>query len=243
MAQLVRKTNDIILHALYLIGELGVEETPDAFMMEQGIELINEVLDNYNQDNILIPYQTTHTFDFVASQSTYSVSDIISSPTVNANRILDLVFANYTVESQVTYPLNIVSKAEFYEITRLTTLDTRPGIIFLDKQADRSNLVVYPNPDQGYECKVILKSMLDFLSLGEDISGLPPNYYGLLKYSLARKFQLVYPSAQWSPVAEQMYQELYENAKNSNETDLTIRPSDLLTSGRPAFWWTNILAI
>ena len=41
MSQVIRTTNDIIINSLYLIGELGVGEAPDAFMLSTGIELIN----------------------------------------------------------------------------------------------------------------------------------------------------------------------------------------------------------
>ena len=42
MPQVIRTTNDLIVNALYLTGELGVGESPDAFMLSTGIELINE---------------------------------------------------------------------------------------------------------------------------------------------------------------------------------------------------------
>ena len=45
MSQVVRTTNQVINNALYLLGELGVGETPDAFMLNTGLDLINELLD------------------------------------------------------------------------------------------------------------------------------------------------------------------------------------------------------
>ena len=62
MAQVVRTTNDVIVNALYLLGELGVGETPDAFMLTTGIDLINELLDKFAADSIYIPYLTTIEF-------------------------------------------------------------------------------------------------------------------------------------------------------------------------------------
>ena len=77
MAQIVRTTNDVIVNSLYLLGELGVGETPDGFMLETGLDLINELLDKFAADSIYIPYLTTLNFTFIVGKDTYSISDMI----------------------------------------------------------------------------------------------------------------------------------------------------------------------
>lgn len=96
MPQVARTTNDLIVNALYLTGELGVGETPDGFMLTTGLELINELLDKFSADSIYIPFLTTIDFNFVVGVDTYSVSDITPA-SITANRIVDLSFANYYV--------------------------------------------------------------------------------------------------------------------------------------------------
>lgn len=96
MPQNVRTTNDVIVNSLMLIGELGVGETPDGYMLETGLDLINELLDKFSSDSIYIPYLTTLNFNLVVGQDTYSVSDIIPA-NITADRIVDLSFANYVV--------------------------------------------------------------------------------------------------------------------------------------------------
>src|ERR1700687_2145310 len=97
MAQLVKTTNDVIVNALYLLGELGVGETPDSFMLVTGLELINELLDKFSSDSIYVPFLTTINSTFVVGQQTYSISDITPS-NITADRIVDLSFANYVVQ-------------------------------------------------------------------------------------------------------------------------------------------------
>jgi hypothetical protein len=242
MAQIIRSTNDIIVNALYLIGELGTAETPDAFMLTTGLDLINELLDKWNSDSIYIPYLTTIPFNFVVGKGTYSVSDITTAD-ITADRIIDLTFANYNVPTtgptQLIYPLRIISKAEFYEVTRQSNLTTRPQMIFLNKQSTESLLTVYPVPDQPYLCTVQMKLMLNSLVQQDTIGELPPNAYGLLKYAVARKFCGYYPSANWTPEMENEYQEYMQIWKNTNETDLSIRPSSIMSNPDP-FYWQNI---
>lgn len=243
MSQVTRTTNDLIIYSLYLIGELGVGETPDSFMLSSGLELINELLDKFASDSIYIPYLKEITFNMVAGQATYSFSDMVQADVVS-NRIVDLSFANYTVPSAgqgIIYPLQIINKAQYFGVTRLTPLNTRPGFIYLDKQDTRSFVTLYPAPDKPYPCKLGCKVMINELAANEDLTELPPFYYGFMKYALARKFLSYYPSANWPDTSEQEYQDYYNTIKNVNETDITVRPSAILSRPEP-FYWQNILA-
>lgn len=243
MAQIDVTTNQLIINSLYLLGELGVGETPDAFMLSTGLELINELLAKFAADSIYIPYLTEISFNFVTAQPTYSISDIVPA-NITADRVVDLSFANYTVPSSgqgIIYPLQIINKAQYYGVTRLLPLNTRPGFIFLDKQALESFVTVYPAPDQPYPCLLGVKCMIDSLAANQSLQELPPFYYGFLKYCLARKFLSYYPSGNWTKEAEEEYQDYFETIKNANETDLTVRPSAILSRPEP-FFWQNILA-
>lgn len=344
MAQVVRTTNDVIINALYLIGELGVGETPDAFMLDTGLELINELLDKFSSDSIYIPFLTTIDFNFVVGQDTYSISDMMPA-NITQDRVVDLSFANYFVPANgnpagaipisfpftadsvtnlltfantaafptntpitisttgtipspfvqgttywvinvspttiylattsqnallgnfidiltngvgtniitsysfptgptnaaLCYPLRIINKATYWNVVRQTNLTSRPGFIFLNKQAQESFITVYPVPDQPYACKLQVKCMINELGNMDTLGELPPNYYGFLKYALARKFLAYYPSGNWPPANEDEYNDYYMTFKNTNETDLTIRPSVTLTAPEP-FYWPNILS-
>lgn len=243
MAQIIKTTAELIINSLYLVGELGVGETPDAYMLSTGLELINELLAKFASDSIYIPYLTELSFNLIAQQPSYTISDMIPANVVG-NRIVDLSYANYTVPSAgqgIIYPLQIINKAQYYGVTRLLPLNTRPGFIFLDKQDLESIVTLYPAPDQPYPCLLGVKTMIDSLLEDSDLSELPPFYYGFLKYCLGRKWLNYYPSANWSAQAEEEYQDYFEIIKNANETDVTVRPSAILSRPEP-FYWQNILA-
>lgn len=344
MPQVVHTVNDVIVHSLYLLGELGVGEIPDNFMLSTGLELINELLDKFSSDSIYIPFLTTIDFNFIVGIDTYSISDMVPAD-ISQDRVVDLSFANYfvpangqpagalpisfpftadpltdlltmastdafptntpvtlstngtlpsplvpgttywvinvspttlylstssanavignfmdiqsagsgqsvitafnfpvnPVDAALCYPLRIINKATYWNVVRQTNLQSRPGFIFLNKQANESFITVYPVPDQPYSCKIQVKCMINDLSNMDTIMELPPNYYGFLKYALARKFLAYYPSGNWPQQNEDEYQDYYNTFKNCNETDLTIRPSVTLTAPEP-FYWPNILS-
>lgn len=345
MAQIVRTTNDVIVNSLFLLGELGTNETPDAFMLKTGLDLLNELLDKFSSDSIYIPYLTTINHQFIVGKDTYSISDMILGTDIHSDRVVDLTFANYvvpgtginqqsnpitfnytasnitdlitigstvafptgtpvtlqtfgtvpsplvadvtyytmffgpttlklalsesnalnnipidiltdgvpinqittyqgnlnTTNTSLVYPLRIINKAQYWNVVRQTNLLARPGFIFLDKQATESFITVYPVPDQPYPFSIQVKSMINSLGNQDTLGELPPNYYGFLKYALARKFLAYYPSGNWPQQNEDEYQDYYMTMKSSNETDLTIRPSCVLTAPEP-FYWPNILS-
>lgn len=243
MSQVVKTVNELITNSLFLLGELGTNETPDSFMLSTGLELINEILAMFDSDSIFIPFITTVSFNMVVAQRTYSLSEIIPAD-VFTNPVVDLSYANYTVPSAgqgIIYPLQIINKAQYYGVTRLTPLNTRPGFIFLDKQANESFITLYPSPDQPYPCELGVKSMLNSVVANGNLGAMPPFYYGLLKFVLSRRFLAYYPSGNWPQQNEDTYLEYMNIIKNSNETDLTIRPSAILSRPEP-FYWQNILA-
>src|ERR1700684_224403 len=184
MPQVTRTTNDVIINSLYLIGELGVGEAADAFMLSTGLELINEILDGFSADSIYIPFLTTLNFNFVVGQDTYSISDMMTAD-VSGDRVVDLTFANYIVQptasEPIVYPMRILTKAEYYNVVRLQNLQARPGFIFLNKQANESFVTTYPSPDQPYPCVLQVKSMINSLSANQDLTELAPFYYGFLQ--------------------------------------------------------------
>ena len=345
MPQVSRTVNDLIVNSLYLLGELGVGEPADSFMLSSGLDILNELLDKFSSDSIYIPYLTTLSSNFIVGKDTYSISDIILGTDITADRVVDLTFANYVVpgvginqnlnpvsfnytadittnlltvpanslmptgtpvvlstfgtipsplvtgvtyyaiffspttimlalselnalnnvpiiltsngipintitvnqpanndtQANLVYPLRIISKAQYWNVVRQTNLLARPGFIFLNKQATESFITVYPVPDQPYPFSIQVKSMINELASQDSLGELPPYYYGFLKYAMARKFLAYYPSGNWPQQNEEEYMDYYNNLKNSNETDLTIRPSVTLTAPEP-FYWPNILS-
>jgi len=344
MPQVIRTTNDVIINSLYLLGELGVAEVPDAFMLSTGLDLLNELLDKFAADSIYIPYLTTIKFTMVVGVDTYSISDMVPA-FITQDRIVDLSWANYfipgtslfqsgnpvtftytantvtntltfndtslfptgsavvlstsgtipqplvagvtyyvinrtattislaasladaingvpiglltnglpinqittflnnniPINTSLSYPIRIINKAQYYGVVRQVGLLARPGFVFLNKQATESFITFYPVPDQPYPCQLQVKCMINDLTNQDTLGELPPNYYGFLKYALARKFLAYYPSGNWTQTAEDEYQDYYMTLKPVNETDLTLRPSVTLTAPEP-FYWPNILS-
>ncbi len=240
MAQAQRTINEVILRALSLVGVITEGEVPSGGMMTEGLYTINDIINQFSADSMYIPFQTNVEFTAIYGKDTYSFSDIFPAD-VNSDRIVDLIYANYTWDN-VIYPVRIINKAQYYNITRLTDLNARPSLIFLNKQAEESFITMYPHPDNPYLFDLGLKVMINQIQQSDLLTAYVPPYYDkFFRYALAREFKAIYPSGNWPETNEAEYQRMFYDLKHSNEVDMTIRPSILLNP-RQQFYWQNILA-
>jgi hypothetical protein len=239
MSQAPRTTNDLIVYAGRLLGEVGTDETPDAVLLQTGLFVLNALLAQFSTNSIYVPFIQDLSFTMVVGQQTYSVSNIVPAD-LNFNRIISIEYANFTVQT-IDYPLKVINKSEFYNIVRLTNLQARPGFVLLDKQINESFLIFYPFPDQPYPCNIRVKFMIDDLSANATVDQVPTYYQYFLIYALAKALKNYYPTGNWTPESESEYQRIFADLRVSNETDMTIRTSAILETPRP-FYWPNILA-
>jgi len=244
VSQIIPTTTDLIVDSLFLIGELAVTETPDAFMLRTGLQLINATLNMWSADSIYIPYLKKLNFTFTPGKDVYLVGngpgvDIVS------DRVVDLTFANYFLptagDTQLSYPIQVITRTQYFNVVRQTNVTTRPAFIMLNPQETHSVLTVYPKPDQPYPCELNIKCMLNSVTQQQSLEGLPPQYYLTFQYLLARQFASYYPSANWTPLMEEDYQKYMWALEAANDIDLTIRPSFILTGPSP-FYWQTILS-
>lgn len=236
MSQVERTTNDLIDAAYRFLGELGEDEPVSGTMTERGLYILNELIDQFSVSEIYVPYVEKINFTLVQGQGTYTVSNVLGQvPDITANRIVGLDYANYTVDS-IVYPLIIINKSQYYNITRLNNLQTRPGFIFLSKANLESELILYPLPDRAYPCELGVKVMLDSFELNESIANVPPYFQRFLRYALTRELKGWYPSGRWDQTDEEEYSRMFKDLKACDEMDLTIRQSQIMMGSRPFYW-------
>jgi hypothetical protein len=244
MTQVTRTINQLIDSAYRLLGEVGADEVVTGTETSEALYVLNELLDQFSAGGVYIPYNQQVTFNFTAGKGTYSFSDVVSAD-VTVSRIVGISYANYFVQvdssQPISYPLYIINKSQYYNIVRLSTLKTRPGFVFLDRQITESFLTFYPIPDQPYQCTMGLKLMIPSFALNQPITNVPPYAQRFLRYALTRELKSWYPSGKWSEQDEEEYTRCFNDFKESNELDMTIRPTQILVSPRP-FYWPNIIA-
>lgn len=244
MSQTTTTAAQMITRAMQQLGELGSGETADSFMLETGLYLLNQLLNSFSANPVLCPYILTLTFNLVPGQNDYILSNVTLPIDVLSNRMVSLTYANFSLlgSANIIYPLTIISKTQFYTLTRISNLQALPAYIFLNKQNEESILTIYPAPDQPYPLTIQGKFMIDQLTTFESIIQVPLYYEDFLRYALCRRMKSFYPSSNWDKESEDEYQRLFASLLSSNEVDMTIRPSNILTRSQNGFYWQTILS-
>lgn len=223
-----RIVNNLINRAYEYINGENPSQTVSGSDVERALDILNEIINDFSTSGLFIPYYNTLTFNLTTGKRSYIFSREINAD-VNSDKIVSLDFVNYTY-SETIYPINIMSRSEYYKFQRQKSLTGIPAFVFLQNTPDESILTFLPIPDKDYECEIVAKFELGEVALFSDLSAMPKYYDRFLKYALARELSIIIGSdeTRWSPLAESKYQEMYNHLLIANDIDLEIKTNSAL---------------
>lgn len=150
--------------------------------MNDGLMRVNEILENWSANGILIPYNSTIDIPLVANQADYVVEP----------RIVE--FLEGQIQSSDN-TLNRLKLADLYNFNSFNFDNTkgRPKWVYIaeDKNllplsgAETSTVSFYPVPDASYTARLQVKQPIGELTLEEEILNVPKWFLKGLRYQLA----------------------------------------------------------
>ena len=193
--------------------------------LSQGIAILNRLLNQYSANGLMITVSKQVDFMLGIGQGTIKIGEPDYTPTpdiVTPGRLVNLLNAWVTLQN-VTYPLIDESRTEFYSSYKYATLTGLPRYIIIVPQTNLTSVQVFPGPSQPYQLSLYGKFQLSALTANDDMGELPSYYYMFLQFALA-KYISVYKSraAAWTPMLEQMLQDLEKDMVASSSTNLDI---------------------
>lgn len=176
---------DLIKGSLRLIGAVATGETPSADEQSDALSALNDMLDSWSTNKLIVYGITKEKFSLVSGTGSYTIG---SSGTFNTSRPMKLETA--TIEDQtnspyIEFPLQIMSEEQWAEIRVKDMLSTVPTKIFLNDDFPLSTVYLWPAP--GAANKLVLyswKPITSFAAVTTSIS-FPPGYSRALRYNLA----------------------------------------------------------
>lgn len=227
-----RTTNDIIVRALYLAGVYGPEDSnPRGYDIVEGVELLNDLLDNFSSAGIYIPTTTTINFTVEAGKHIYRLFPDPSAD-INSNLIVDLQWCSLTSDNIKRF-IRVADDGELLRTTHLAEdgvngIRAWPRLVRFQKFVNETLLLFYYAPDRDYECEILCRVQLNHLVLEDPVFQVPTHYHRFLKYALARELTDIHKTARWSTKSENEYQEMYDRLKAANKVDVELRTSSIL---------------
>ena len=225
----VKNVRQLISQAYKLIGKTSEHQDLTSVQIKDGLDSLNDRLDHFGSIAPYIAYRKSLTFPLIVGKETYELSNETSADVSTNNLIgIDLL----TLQSgNMSYPVEIIEDAYYYNKTRDVTSSGRPNYVFLQNDTLKSFLTFFKKPGETYTCFLKGKFVLTNITINSNLNELPQFYNEFFKYDLARTLKDSYAGNSWDGSKEKKYSELYDDIFGSNETTLTIESGVALLPG------------
>lgn len=227
---------DLINDALKQIGALGVGETASAAEAADALALLNDMLDSWRTESLLVYAMTPQVFTFTAGQAAYTIG-VGGNWNIERPDGIDAVYArdaqgnDFRIEVTRNFEeyANIVSK-------QVTT--NLPRIAYDDGDFPLRRLTFWPVPsDTTYSPVIWTWDVVTTFATVNDVLSLPPGYKLAIQTNLAMMMCPRYGIRETRAIDKQAAQAKAQVKRANAVTPNMSFPSGLVTSGR----WFNYL--
>lgn len=176
----------LIASALRLVGVLAAGEDPAAEDSNDALVTLNDLIDSWSNENLLIPNKVSETFALTANQQTYTMGSGGDFDTTRPVSIENALLQVTNVSPVLELPMAILNQDQFANISLKTLTSNYPSSIYNDQAYPLNNIKFWPVPESsGYN--VVLyswKPLSQVATLATSFS-LPPGYTRALRFNLA----------------------------------------------------------
>ena len=177
---------NLIDSAFRLIGVLASGESPSSAESNNALTSLNDMLDTWSNEQLLIPSKVYETLALVVNQQSYQMGT--GAPDFNTARpqkIEDLNWQQVSGTTTVELPIQIISQDEWATLSVKTITSNLPTKMWPQFTYPYAKLWFWPTPSvSGNIVMWSWKPLTQITTLATAIS-LPPGYNKALRYSLA----------------------------------------------------------
>lgn len=205
-------TLQLITNAYYESGIVSRGfETVGGQQATDGLQFLNDLLQDKTVENGLIPYYEKHNFTAVSGQEAYFIQDLIEVDT--------FVFYIDTVR----YQTENRARREYFGSSRADNIQSLPGSWHMERCFGGANIYIYFKPNTAYPLEIWGQFRLQAVVINQDLSlTLDRFYINYLKFDLAARLCAEYNYTVPQGVAKQLAK--YENdiSKRSGPMDMRL---------------------
>ena len=209
--------NDQINAALRLIGQLAEGETPSAATSIDALAALNQMLDSWNTERLMIYNTQDQVFTWPA--------DILSrtlGPTGDfvGNRPVQLDDSTYFRDPStgVSYGIKFINQQQYDGIAVKTVTSTFPQVMWINMDNPNIQMTIYPKPTRLLEWHFIsVDELVQPATLATQLV-FPPGYMRAFKYNLACEIAPEF-GVEPSPQVQRIAMTSKRNLKRQNNPD------------------------
>jgi hypothetical protein len=217
---LTRSINQLVLDSLKMISLFQEDAAPPAYRISEGIDLLNDLVAQFEHESVLIPYDKVLTFTSTIGKGNYYISPDVGSDVIFAKPCnIAFVEARY---NNARYPIKKINDNVYWETFVVENVTGRPLRWLYQRDARGTTLTLHPTPSLPYEILVKGKFGMDEWKSG-DIFNTDRAYYRFLQHALAREYVKYYKTGTWNEMMEKDYDKLLGLYKSSNDRDFSMK--------------------
>jgi hypothetical protein len=235
----------LITRAWYLSGIVAKNlQVPTGDQINDGLDMLNSLLDFKQIETDLIPYYTYIEMPMVAGQEFYYLPYValVESATFNIG--------------VVRYPTISTSRTAYYASSRVDNIQTLPFTWNFNRGQGGGTIGFYFLPDQAYPLKMMVKLFLVDVTLQTDLTnvsetvpytfpttnnqGYDTSYIEYLRYALARYMCSEY-GIEFNPQSERIFQSYQRKLMYMEPPDLSLKKTTILSAdSMPGYSWADV---
>lgn len=170
---------DLITRSLLDLKVLEENTAPSAIQASDGLTYLNDLLAGLSNEGLTIYHDTTDSFTPTGAAS-YTFG---TGATWNSERPMSVDSAYYTL-SGVDYPVNIINREQYEEISTKSTTGSVVESIYIDWNYPNATAYIYPLVSTGTVNISSKKQLTQFASTSTSVS-FPVGYERMLRLNLA----------------------------------------------------------
>ena len=209
---------ELIRKSMLLTGVLSSGENMSADEGTDGLSSLNELLESWSTEGLLIYTVARESFSFVAGTASYTMG---SGGTFNTTKPM-LIEQVGVIDSSTEYPCDIINVQRFSEIPSKSSQSQIPLQVYVSEQATTKTLTFYPVPSTTNQAVIYSrKPFTAFSTLSESIS-IPQGYQRALRYNLGCELAIEY-GKQIEPRIEQEANKLKAQLMRQNLKGILLK--------------------
>jgi len=233
----VSTANDLIKSSLRVLGVIAQGETPSANLQSEGLEALNQLLESWSAQNLLIYHKALETQSLTTNQQSYTIGSGGDFDTTRPIAIEDPVLRQQGTPNN-DFHMEIISQKEWSMLTVKDSTSSIPSKLWYQDNYPLGIINIWPKPSQANQLLFYSWVPLTEFSAGSDTVSLPPGYKRALKFNLAMELAPEY-GVQMAPEAIEAARNSLANIKRINieEHYLRVDRAALGGSGKRFFNW------
>lgn len=205
---------DLIKNSLRIIGAIATGETPDASEAADGLTALNNLVDSWSNEKLIINQFVREEFTLTPGTQSYTLG---ATGVFVTSRPIKIESVSIEIQGSDPYevPIEIIDLDEWSRISDKALQSSIPTKLYVEGSFPNSTIYLWPVPANAN--KVVLysrKPLTSLTSIDNDVL-LPPGYLRALTYNLAVEIAPEY-GKEPSNTVMMIAREAKENIKRTN---------------------------